>query len=422
MAGRKKEKKFRGKYYRTRVTVGHDKGGKPIIVPVYGKTIEERDQKVAQIRLEKGLGVSVADRKSTFGYWAEAWKKISYPHMGKSTRDMYNAALGHLRPVWNEKISKLADMDISNIIRDMEAEGYSRRTIKSVISAVRQVCKFAKKHNALVQNIYEDLKPDKNDPVEEREPITPEEEELIWNVKPLLPAKNKLDSERAKKLPEARMMALMMLNCGHRKEEVVMLEWKTDINWNEQTVMVDDAYSFAERKPKGPKSKSGFRAKHIPDRYFAELKEWYKTISNTLWGSKYLFPGSHGTLADWEFRNLWEVLLDAINGIAVADRISVRTKQAKAKKLQEQIKSGKSPKKFKPSSLVIPPDITREHNFTSHQMRHTFASAEVEDGVDIMTLQYELGHSTPTMALKYAHRREAIKHAQSIQKAQGKKA
>ena len=378
--GRKKKTTHSSGMYRKRITLGHDsETGKPIVRAVYGNTKEELENKIAQLRLDRGMGVAITDDKSTWRYWSATWKKLSYPDMGKSTRDMYDAASKHLSP-WNDKkICQLRPIDLEAITEQMYVDGYSKRTIKSIISFARQVSRLARKNHAMMFNVSEDVKPEKDAPAEEISPITKEEEELIWGVEPL-PYKNEPDKHRAEALPKARMFALTGLNCGLRREEIVVLEWERDVDFQTATLHVNHAYGYAENKPKGPKSKAGHRDIPIPEKYLLELKDWKEANKNTFLGKKYVFPGRNGVMTKQEFEHLWDTLIDAINGITVSMRISAGRKR-------------KGPK--------IP--IILKHDFESHQMRHTFATNCVENGIDVKSLQYLLGHSTPTMALKYVH-------------------
>lgn len=49
------------------------------------------------------------------------------------------------------------------------------------------------------------------------------------------------------------------------------------------------------------------------------------------------------------------------------------------------------------------------HNFTFHNLRHTFASLQSDTGTDIVTTKELLGHSDITMTLRYSHKQLDIK-------------
>jgi Site-specific recombinase XerD len=386
MAGRKKKTTHSSGMYRKRITLGHDpKTGKPIVKAVYAKSTPELENKIARLRVDKGMGIVVTDDKSTFGYWAKTWKSLAYPPMERATKDMYDAALTHLKCLYPKKISQLTSLDLSVIVTQMETgenekgKKYSKRTVKSVISTARQISQLARKNHALMFNLAEDIRPNKEDRVNVREAISKDEEELIWNVVPLH-AENKMDEARAKRLPMIRMFALMQLNCGLRKEEAAALRWK-NVDLKKKIVTVEEAFSYAKNDVKEPKSQSGYRTLPIPDKYAKELEAWKKQNERDgSISSIYVFPGRKGIITAGEFRRLWDTLIDAINGITVSKRISVKRKK-------------KGP--------VQP--VVLEHDFNSHQLRHTYATNCIASGIDVKTLQYLLGHSTPEMAMKYTH-------------------
>jgi len=378
-AGRPKKTTHSSGMYRKRITLGHDsETGKPIVKAVYGKTQDELKDKIAKLRVDRGMGVAITDDKSTWKYWAKTWKDIAYAPMGKSTKDMYNSALVHLSPLNDKRVSKLTPTDLNVITTNMYTNGYSKRTIKSVISTARQICKLARKNHAMIQDIAEDINPDKSAPVKEITAITPEEEELIWNIKPLM-VNNKADKARAERLPLIRMFALMQLNCGPRKEECAALEWK-NVDLKKGILSIDSAYCYAEKDLKGPKSKAGYRDIPIPKRYLSELKAWKKANSGSALGRKYVFPGNSGIISDGQFKRLWNILIDAINGITVSKRISVSRKK-------------KGPKE----------EIILNHQFKSHQLRHTYATNCIAAGIDVRTVQYLMGHAKPDMTMHYTH-------------------
>lgn len=390
-AGRPKKTTHSSGMYRKRITLGHDsETGKPIVKAVYGKSQDELKDKIAKIRVDRGMGVAITDSKSTWKYWADAWLKLKLPTVGSSAATNYKTAVKHLSPLNFEKVSQVTSVDVESIIANMDANGYSKRTLKLIINTASQISRLARKNHAMMLNVTEDVKAPKDAPVTERKAITPEEEALIWNVKPI-PAKTKSDAERAKRLPQIRMFALMQLNCGLRREEAAALEWK-NVDLKNATVTIDCAYDFKAKKVKAPKSKSGYRTIPIPDKYLRELKVWKESNKDTLQGRTWVFTGSKGIITEGEFLRLWGILLDAINGIDVGARIAFGRQKAKNEH-----------KKAKKVRLNMP----RKYEFTSHQLRHTFATNCNAKGIDMRTIQYLMGHSTPEMSMQYTHLTES---------------
>lgn len=384
MAGRKKKTTHSSGMYRKRITLGRDEFGNPIVKAVYADTKEELENKIAQLRIDKGMGVAVTDNKSTWKYWSDTWSKLNLPPLGKTTQDMYRAAIKHLSPLNDKKVSKLTSLDLSIIVNEMGKTGYAKRTINSVISTAHQICRLARKNRAMMFDISEDVRPPVESPVEEREQLTDEEINALWGVRPLPYKPNSIvDKKRAERLPLIRMLALMQLKCGIRREEAVPLKWE-NIDLENRILTIKEAFDFKGKRIKDTKSKAGERQIPIPLKYEKELEVWKNSNKGTLQGRKYVFPGSRGIIQDYEFQRLWDVLLDAMSGITVSDRISAGKK-----------KSG------------IIPNTTRRYEFTSHQLRHTFATDCIARGIDVRTVQYFMGHATAEMTLKYAHKSNA---------------
>lgn len=378
MAGRKRKTTHTSGLYRKRITLGRDENGKAIVKSVYGHSKEELEEKIAQLRIQKGIGLAVTDEKSTWRYWADVWKTLKYPSIGKSAQGVYNGALKHLAVLNPIKITKLTSIDLVQIVTKMAEDGLSRRTINLVIQTASQICRLARKNHAMMINIADDVSAPQNAPKTQREAISPDEERLLWNVKPI-DVNNKLDKNRAERLPLARMFALMQLNCGLRREEAAALRWK-NVDLDNLVLTVMEAYDFKGKRVKEPKTVSGIRQVPIPIKYASELTAWKEQNKNSITGRIYVFPGAKGILTEGEFIHLWECLLDAVNGISVAAKVS-------AGRMRKGVK----------------PDVTRQYNFTSHQLRHTYATNAIAAGVDVRTVQYLMGHATPEMTMRYTH-------------------
>lgn len=378
MAGRKRKTTHTSGLYRKRITLGRDENGKAIVKSVYGHSKEELEEKIAQLRVQRGMGLTVTDEKSTWKYWADVWKTLKYPSIGKSAQGVYNGALNHLAVLNPIKMTKLTSLDLVQIVSGMTEDGLSKRTINLVIQTASQICRLARKNHAMMINIADDVSAPKNAPKTQREAITPNEEKLLWNVKPIV-ADNKLDQKRSERLPLARMFALMQLNCGLRREEAAALRWK-NVDLNSLTLSVVEAYDFKGKRIKEPKTAAGVRQVPIPFRYAEELRAWKCQAKSTVTGNIYVFPGAKGILTEGEFGHLWECLMDAINGISISAKVSAGRKRK-----------------------GIKPNVTRKYNFTSHQLRHTYATNAIAAGVDVRTVQYLMGHATPEMTMRYTH-------------------
>ena len=361
---------------RKRVTLGHNpKTGEPIRKSVYGHTMQEVENKIAKLRIERGMGVCLTDDRTTWHYWAEAWKKLTEPSVSAGTWLNYETALKHLSVFDGEKISKITSLEIESFINEKFKEGYSKRTLALLRGTASRVFKTAKRNNAVLQNPCEDVSIPKSAPVTSRCAISKEVQEKLWNLQPMAS-----DSpERAARLKLIRMFALIQLSCGLRRGEAAGLQWR-DINLKRRDISISRSLDFKTGRLKGPKSAAGNRCVPIPDRLIPELKAWKRGHSAGLFVFEY-----HGKLlTSTEFVDLWSLLLDELNNIALSDRIKDGIAAGK--------RTGRRRKLFRPIA------------FTSHQLRHTFASNAIAAGIDVRSVQYLLGHASPEMTLAvYTH-------------------
>ena len=68
-----KYKKRKDGRYATTVTVSYDTDGKRKQRTIYGKTIRELDDKLAEIKSQLNKGIVIDDEGLTVGEWAEQW-------------------------------------------------------------------------------------------------------------------------------------------------------------------------------------------------------------------------------------------------------------------------------------------------------------------------------------------------------------
>ena len=390
MAGRKKKTTHSSGMYRKRITLGHDENGKPIVKAVYGKTKDELEDKIAQLRIDRNTGIIITNGKSTWKYWAESWKKLTKPSVSIGAWMNYETALKHLSIFNEEKISKITSIDIEALLSAQLESGYSKRTLSLLLNISSRIFRLARKNHAIMFDPAEDAKVPQGAKVVKREAVSQEVQDKLWRLRPL-PTHSDSEKVRNDKMMLMRMFALMQLKCGLRREEAAPLEWK-DTDLKNGIVTVRQAYDYKAKRLKEPKSKAGYRSIPIPDDYLQELKDWKNANDKTFAGRKWVFAYRESIMTESEFNNLWHILLDGINGISLSDRIVDGIKCSKKRKSNEiPVKKGRRHKMF------------YNIKFTSHQLRHTYSTNCIADGIDVRTVQYLMGHATPQMTMDYTH-------------------
>lgn len=162
-----------------------------------------------------------------------------------------------------------------------------------------------------------------------------------------------------------KMGALFAIACGLRSEESVGLRW-CDFNREEHTIKINHAFSRDNRMLKEPKTKAGKRTIPLDEGTYQRLEEW-RTVQ-----SKYLLsigkPQNKTT----------PILTTEFGGFAYHENLN-RWWQ----KFRKRNNFG---------------------GFTLHQLRHTYATLLVSNGVDIVTAKTLMGHTDTKMLVElYAH-------------------
>ena len=370
-----RKKRHSSGLHRKSITVGRKSDGTPIRRFVYGNTIAECEEKIAKIRIEMNMGIAQTENKSTWEYWTDTWKTLKFNQITEATKGAYSGYLGHLACLNRKKVSELTSLDMALIVNKMHSDGYGKRTIKSVILIASQICALARRNGAMYINITEDIAPPSTAPETKRDSLDKEAQDMLWNVSPIR-GETAADKLRETRLPLIRMIALLCLCCGLRRGEVVALLW-SDIDFSNRCLHISKSYDFKGKRLKEPKTSAGIRKIPVSNRCIDELKKWKAICPESI----FVFPGASGCLSEGEYAILWNTLLDAINGITVSKRISTgRIKNTPVEKLSHKIK------------------------FTSHDLRHTYATNGIAMGIDIKTMQYLLGHAQASTLLDiYAH-------------------
>jgi integrase/recombinase XerD len=183
--------------------------------------------------------------------------------------------------------------------------------------------------------------------------------------------------------PEERLVFLTFLLTGFREQEAATLRWQ-DINFHARTIQVSDRpeYGF---KPKNHEK----RAVPVPNRLIDELRKRRRSVKGAL-----VFPSpKHPTRPDYGGDQPNMHFLDWCKNIAY--RAGLNCRHCVAERIN-QAKKGREKKRIYRCA-----DGPHCERWYLHKWRHTYATSQLRDGVDIRTLQTLLGHKTLEVTMVY---------------------
>ena len=348
--------------YEGRYVVGYKENGYPITKSVFAKTKTECKQKLKEAMEKDGkLSSDHINPEMTFGEWLQFWyNNYCKPGVRESTRNCYEGrirlhilpALGHI------KLNKLTENDLQQFYTNLKKSGrlkqpevygpgLSDRMVRSCHATCRAALEKAKEMHLISRNpaIGRKLPPKK---AREMQVLTPEEIQRF-----LLQAK----------VDGFYEMFLLELCSGMRRGELLALEWR-DLNFKTGELRVDKQVTFLNGKNvcSRPKTKESMRNIVLPPSLVAVLKEYKKTVD-----SKLMFPSP--LKGGDEYRN----------PCAVGKTMRTLLDRAGCKHVR------------------------------FHDLRHTFATMALENGMDIKTLSSVIGHKSSATTLDiYAHTTDAM--------------
>ncbi|MBQ8789946.1 MAG: site-specific integrase [Ruminiclostridium sp.] len=361
----------RGNTYQIRVSCGYDTSGNQVIQTTTWKPepnmtarqIEKEVQKQAMLFEEKCLkGQITANVKfETFAeQWFEEYAKLnlrhtSYERMRQLTQRVY-PAIGHLR------LDKITGRHVQQFINDLALNGKSMKTGKPLsrktaihhLSFISDVFSYAVKMDMLSENPCRKVTVPKGEK-KEKEIYTLEEIEVLFRLLETAPLKY-------------RTFFTLAIYSGFRRGELLGLEWK-DIDWEHNVISVRRTSNYTADKgiyTDTTKTKKSQRSLKFPPMVMDLLKE-YKSEQ------------------DEEKVKLGSKWIDY-------DRLFVKY-------------DGRPMNNNTPYFWFT--EFCKENNFRFcdiHSMRHFYASALINEGVDAAAVSGALGHSViSTTTSIYCH-------------------
>ncbi len=350
----------RGNTYQIRVSCGYDTKGNQVVQtttwkPEAGMTprqIEKEVQKQAMLFEEKcSKGQITANVK--FEEFAEQWfneyallnlRHTSFERMKQLTTRVY-PAIGHLR------LDKITGRNIQQFINDLALNGkslktgkpLSRKTVIHHLSFISDVFGYAVKMDMLSENPCKRVSVPKGEK-KEKEIYTLEEIEQLFSLLEKAPLKY-------------RTFFTLAIYSGFRRGELLGLEWK-DIDWEGRVISVRRTSNYTADKgtyTDTTKTKKSQRSLKFPQ-VVMDLLRSYKSEQ------------------DKEREKLGSKWVDN-------DRLFVKW-------------NGEPMNNNTPYFWFH--EFCEEHNFRFcdiHSMRHFYASALINEGVDAAAVSGALGHS-----------------------------
>ncbi len=330
--------------------------GKRIIKNVLGKTQAEVKEKL-KIALDETKGIDVARAENyTVATWLHTWYDLyAQPNIRTATANRYELYINsYIVPyIGGIKLTKLASRDLQKLYKDLTThgrvrpskkgnEGLSSTTARSVHLMLHAAMDRAVKERLILRNPTEDC-------------IAPKIRKVEMKI---LKAEDIGAYLAAAKKHNALPMFYLELVSGLRKGELVALRWD-DLDVKNRTISVSKQYV---RNPNGevtlsrPKTETSIRQVSIPQEAVDLLIQEHAKHQN----NPYMFP------------------------------------------------SGSTGEMYYPDSVVkLHKTILKDAGLPYvrfHDLRHTFATMALQNGVDVKTVSSMLGHYDAGFTLRtYTH-------------------
>ena len=348
---KRKDGRWEGRY-----TAGHDPAtGKQIFKSVLGKTQAEVKEKLKKALVEAGQIDFTKSGKYTVGTWMDEWfENVAKIKVRPSSHQTYRGYIdNHIKPnIGNIPLEKLTTMDLQKLYRTLltkgrvdriEAENQPRGLSAKTVRNINQVISSAL-DLAVAQKIIPGNPTDACElpKVEHREMQTIPEEQL----------QAFFAEARATGVYE---MYYIELATGLRRGELLGLKWQ-DIDWKNGIIKVRRQIARVDGQiVEAPlKTKNSYRTVTISPQAIEVLKQQRAKTHD-----QYVFPSPNGG----------PISPDSVNNML--KRVLARAGIPKVR---------------------------------FHDLRHTFATIALQNGVDIKTVSGMLGHFSAGFTLDtYAH-------------------
>ena len=356
-AGAKCQKRDKIEYYVKYVKI-KNMDGSTKRKEVYGRTIEELVEKVAQHNEKK------SEEIITLGDWVDIWEKnyILETKMRPSSCRFYRALLKHLpNSLQSKKITEIRPLDIDNLINELlESKGLSTKTVRSFRTMLISCIDRAIDNNILHVNMARKTKPPR---LKQREISFLNQDEIHKLLATAESGRYYENLPQASENMGSRYLIIqwavvihVALATGMRRGEVFGLTWD-DLDFEKAELRV--RHNLQNGKLSEPKTHSSKRYITLDGGTIEKLKKWKS------------FQTGYATEVGDLYNNRLNLVFSNVIGNPV-NFDNFRNRYYKKMVL----------------AAGLPATIT------FHSLRHTHATMLLSAGVDAKTVSSRLGHSS----------------------------
>lgn len=368
----KQTRKKRGERADGRIQVTYTDGvrqdGKPNRIAFYGKTRSEAIAKREAYIAERKAGILPDGKKLTVSQWTDMWKAMYKPNA-----DDYAPYINKLKhDLGRFGIREVQEANLVASLSTFSGKSTSGATKYRMI--IKQVFHKAKKNHLIPDDPSEDLELPDNTTQGSHRALERWESDAIIN---------------GWQLHRAGRWAMIMLLAGLRRGEMAALDWE-DIDLNKRIISVRKAATLRGGQTTikdTTKTEAGQRDLPICEPLYQML---CKTPQSDRHGPVCL-SAKNKRLTAHAIKKGWKTFCTYITRSLNNEEVSQQGRRTDCAQDKFQTGTQKNDKR-----IVF--------NCRPHDLRHTYATALYDAGVDLKSAQYYLGHTDITMTQElYTH-------------------